>query len=184
MFNFLFMLIFSFSAFGSYVPKSKVDGSPVNASYVNQNKCESVSKEACIKLPRDYNHEYYDIQDQVELVPVFSKNQIDSCSGENDCQEKLESLICEDTEEVPIRTETEVYCTKQTGFKEVPTGGKVVKVNPSKKSVYDNAQQVKENEKQQEKNDILAIKQEILDGNNLNNEQVRKFRLYLLRAVE
>lgn len=149
----LILLLISFTASASYLPKSKVgqdtDGLTI---YSKKNKCEKEYSETCIKINGE------DISISKIRPEKWLKELAVNCSDSLDCQSKLEALVCSDKEWKPIKTETEVYCTK---FREE----KVVD-DDSKKAIKDAEIAAKEQEKldsKAERQEIKAMIQTIKD---------------------
>jgi len=106
--KFLILLSISFSAMANYIPKSKIE-SQSKTVWLKKSKCEKVELESCIKIDKDYSHEYSKIRPEKWL-----KEQAESCLDEIDCQSKFESLEClsDNFRKIKNIDSLEVYCTK------------------------------------------------------------------------
>jgi hypothetical protein len=133
----------------------------------------------------DLPHSVYSLKDievDDENSPKYSKTNPESCT--DDCIEKLSNKVCEN-DEYPIRTESEVYCSKLIGFNKKTV--QKIELDQAKKSDYDSAQLLKaENElKEKEIQDsikqiengkrVIAIMSMINRKKNLTTEQVAQF---------
>lgn len=100
--KFLIFFIITFNVFANYIDKSKV-GSCENGLTVYLTQ-----KENTIKIPSDYNCNYYEIVAETQM-----KEDVESCIDEADCQAKVASKICSSSQGEAVYTldPLEVYCT-------------------------------------------------------------------------
>jgi hypothetical protein len=103
--KFLILLLISFSAFGNYIPKSKV-GKDNLTVWNKKSKCEKSSEEKCIKIDKDYNKSYSKIIPETQM-----KQEVESCLDEADCQAKHELKSCKKGKPIKNLDLMEVYCT-------------------------------------------------------------------------
>lgn len=100
--KYLIILLITFSAFASYLPKSKVGQDTVGMKiYSKQSRCESQYQEACIKITENNSYN--------KIIPeqILEENNI-TCVL---CDDEYASLECSEGFS-PARGLTGVYCEK------------------------------------------------------------------------
>lgn len=186
--KFLLLLIFSFSASaGMFIPQSEIGDCSNSKSYKRRGSCKKESGEKCIKLPKKYDCNHYVLADEMiddPEDPIFSKNESESCSDEDDCQEKLESKVCSDSKESPIMTEDEVYCSKMLGYNQIKSGKKIASFDQAKKDAHDAQVQSEKDAKDQERADRKAEIQEIKGFiQNVNDSDLPNWHKKILKKL-
>lgn len=180
--KFLFvLLIFNLSVLNSlattYMPHSKIDG---NIHFgltlpLNKKKCELMYGEPCIGIPFNYNPSIHELIDErvADLSkPIYeAKSNVVTCSAEadnplteevdeslsqqEDCIAKESNLTCNVDEgyfKVRVADNSEVYCTKISGYEKKLTGNKVIVANEAKKALWDAAQSLEKDKKNKVRN--------------------------------
>lgn len=150
--KFLILLLISFTASASYLPKSKVgqdtDGMTI---YSKKEKCEKVYAEKCVEIKGEENKSFHVFVDDKN-----KKSQSSACVDEADCQSQFEALVC-DAEKgwSPVKNldQLEIYCTKF-----VPAH---IEVDPVAKQAYDDAKDAEKAAKLQAKADRKAEIEEL-----------------------
>lgn len=143
----LFILLMATSSFAQslYVPESKVgkgtDGLTIHKSKA---KCETQYSETCFDIKSTKNASYSEIIDEMVddySKPVNSKNEIEACSDQTDCETKNASKVCADSEESVFMAAdySEIYCSKLLRFEQKLSGRKIVSANETSKASYDAA---------------------------------------------
>ena len=152
--KYLILFLISFSTFAGMVKIAEFEAGDVKTFYVQECPGE------CIKVPNKLNLRYHvmvdETRDDVDN-PVNSKSEIETCIDDVDCQAKLVAKICTDVDEIAIKNldTMEVYCSKFLYYPQIPTGEKIIVVDPGLKAIY-NAE--KQAEKDQAKLDRDAKK--------------------------
>lgn len=102
----ILLFTFSISTFaGNFIPKDMVGNCEQKTVYTSSQGSDYVS------VPVGYNCQYY-----VWVEETVAQSDVQECSDEDDCQEKLEALTCSDSSYKAIKvTDTDpmqVYCYK------------------------------------------------------------------------
>lgn len=144
----LFLITFSITTSANYLPESKINGQAIEAGvavYQKKAKCEAVYSETCHHVPFQYNPEYHELVDEMVGDPasaVYSKNDIEACADQTDCETKNSSKVCTDLMENVYMAQdfSEIYCSKFLRFDaQIPSGKKIIVENATKKAAYDSA---------------------------------------------
>lgn len=149
---FFILIVFSFNSFAGYMLKSKIgDCTKPITVYLKAKKCPG----DCIKIPDQYNCATGKIDDEMidnTDSPIWgTRSLIETCSGEQDCKDKVLAKECIDGRTAYYNAEySEVWCNKITGYNKKASGRKIVVEDATKKAQY-------ETQKAQEKADKMAM---------------------------
>lgn len=140
----ILLFLMSFSAFGNYSKISEVETGSISKVFTKMKGC-GVS---CIKLPFGYNKSYHVVV--AEMIndftkPINSKNDIETCIDQTDCEVKNAVKSCADEFEIVFMAAdfSDIYCSKLTGYEQKLSGSKIVVEDVAKKAAYDSSQSAK-----------------------------------------
>lgn len=105
--------------------------------------CKDLPSEQCMCFD-NVNLRHVDIVDEMipdESKPTYSKNDIEVCVDQSDCESKNASKTCTDSQETVYMAQdfSEIYCSKLTGYEQKVSGRKVFLINLAKKAAADAA---------------------------------------------
>lgn len=183
--SFLVSILVSSICNAAFLTEADLESCENGRSFLLKSRCEKVSGETCYKVPKNYDCNYFRVSNvSVDdfSKPVFSKNEIEACSGEADCQSKIAAKTCSDTSEKALIGEgyTEVYCSKKTGFaqKLVPKAKKDLALKAS----YDALITSEKADAKAKRDEVKALKAKLRNGDLTDNE-IKKVLRFLLRNI-
>lgn len=141
MLNFIIgvILLFSLNSWAGYIPGSKIN-SCGRTDYSSKEVCESSEGESCHleTLGECGIYKLTDVLGDDNSKPIYSKNQVESCSDDTDCQYKLQNLVCVIQGESAIKNLDlmEVYCAGLTGY-EQKVISQLLEIDPALKAQKD-----------------------------------------------
>ncbi len=188
---FLVLTLFCLNCFAGFMSKSRMldpDTEALRPFHQTKKRCY-IFDDDCIKVPKKYDKHYFaELDTEVDDPerPKYSKNEIDSCGGEADCEAKLALKVCTDQLEKPLIDQffTEIYCsTYPTPIGYYKKTVKQIRIDPLKKAAYDAAQnEIKDQEK--EENDILKdMKAKLKNGEAWTPEEEIAFKKHVLKNL-
>jgi hypothetical protein len=136
-FSLLIIAFHQVQACSNSIPMSEVVKAVALEPDAGSKTCADLPQEQCVCYDGiDWNSA--DLVDN-EVVDFIRKEQVDSCASPEECQLKLEALVC--VKGKPIMTESEVYCAVEMMKKD----GKKLVESPVKKA----AKELKENDEKE-----------------------------------
>lgn len=152
----IIFLITSLKVFAaSYIPESAINGKePVNVVvFFDMGKCQDFHSSQCVEMPPLYNEKYYTLSDEMiddTTRPINSKNEIEPCLDQSDCESKNLVKTCSDNQEQVYMAKdySEIYCSKFLRYEQKLSGKKIVVVDDIKKAAYDLDQIAKKNKEE------------------------------------
>lgn len=126
----ILFFLFINTSFAGYVAESKINVCS-RLDYPLKERCEESEGESCYKVPSDSGEcGIFKIEDVVGVdlsKPIYSKNQVEECSDPEECQYKLENLLCiiQGEEAIKNLESMEVYCSRLTGYQEKVVGQQI-----------------------------------------------------------
>ena len=156
----ILILLSSFTCLGDYADKEEVRSGSVTKTYTKARDCLS----SCVHLPKDYNPAYHRLFKKMvddNSKPIYeSKSQVQPCSGEADCIDKISSLACDKSSGyIALRSQdnTEAYCTKLLGFEKIESDEEIVGVDESLKAQFDSSETLRKQQDQAISSALLRI---------------------------
>lgn len=138
----LIILFFSFQNVFScqnFLPLSEVVKAVNLDAGAGSVTCEQLPQEQCLCYEGINWHTAEIVDNQVDDLtkPLYSKNEVEECSGEADCQAKLSAKECAHQDETAFTDAefTEVWCSRLTGY-EQKIEGKKLQTSSSKLATY------------------------------------------------
>jgi len=145
----ILFLLFSISTFGeNWTSISKLG---TNQAFQMQSECERVTSSECFDLgdlPQSvYSVSIIEVDDLNK--PIYSKEDVQTCIDNDDCDGKFLSVVCTDNLSYPIKNYDllQVYCSKVVGYEK--KSKEVIALDHIKKTAYD-AQVLSDNAKKNE----------------------------------
>jgi hypothetical protein len=149
--------------------------------YFNKKKCESISKQGCLRWSGVIHHHEYAI-----LKPIYKNG--DPITQVVDCPEvvpvELSGTAPVDLTDTVLTSEPEV-CIEHLGYEQIDTGRKRVGIDKVKKAEYLAAKQADKDAIQAVKDATMALKQKLkFTEPDLTPDQIKKIFRYLLRNLK
>ena len=186
----LCFLIFSLNSFAGYMSKADMLDCEKSGRtfYLKQKLCKK-SHADCVEVPKSFHCKTYsELDTSVEDLdsPKFSKNEIETCIDQADCETKNAIKSCIDVEENVLMAQnySDIYCSKQIGYNQMTV--KMIREDPVKKSVWDAAKASKATKKDaRELNRVLlrGLVTSLKAGTDLTPAQNRKLQILLIRKL-
>lgn len=178
----LLFLLFSFSVFGNYAKLSEVETNSISTVFTRMKSCGN----DCIKIPLGYDSNYHRVIDGMKNDldnPIESKNDISPCSDKADCDAQNLIKVCTDIEETVYMAldYSDIYCSKITGYPQIPSGQKIVTEDIGLKTAYLAVEQSKKDAALAKKTDFLVLKTKLDSGGTLTPVELSAYLLYLSR---
>lgn len=135
----LILILFSFNSFADYINQENL----TNCLNDNTYSIKTRAINGYYKIPSNFNCKYYRLiavnQDDLNR-PIFTKNEVEACADQADCESKNGSKTCADGEESVIMAGdySEIYCSKNSGSYHQLSVTKV-REDASLKSAYESA---------------------------------------------
>jgi len=175
--KYLFLILFSITAQASnFIPVSSIINSN-GAGYSLLSDCQKASgeNEVCVDIADQpiSTYEVYTYQVDDETKPNFSKNNIEICLSIEDCQEKIKTKSCLNSEYPIFTPELELYCTKIISYEQKTM--KSIRQSATLLSAYIAQKALKEadelqEQKLQEKIKLIDAGKRVIALLNLRNE--------------
>lgn len=187
---FLICLLLSLNCAANWVKDSELISGDIKTVYLKKKKCGS----DCVKIPIRYNKNFHKrmevMIDDLSKPNYEAESQVESCSSESDCLEKLAAKDCGDSELAPYKKyvsaeNDKVYCTRIVSYQKKGTGSYEVRVDESLKSAYEALKAAKIAESNAVDSQLLYMEhgkriyasiQLLSKSKGLNKAQRRKFR--------
>lgn len=143
--------LFCYVAFGSESQVSEVENKLLDCNYPLKMFIKANCEGQCLKIPENFNESchYSEIIDEEiddPTKPVYSKNEVEACLDQADCEAKNATKTCIDSEESALMAQdySEIYCSKLLRFEKKLSGAKVLVENASMKATYEAAKAAKD----------------------------------------
>ena len=186
----LCFLLFTINVFAGYM--SKVDMFDCNKSgrtfYLKLQSCQKNHVD-CVSVPQDFHCKTFSEQDtQVDNLnsPKFSKNEIETCSNQTDCETKNGIKTCIDIDEQVLMAQdySEIYCSKPNGYNQMTV--RIIRENAAMKTADDALKAIeliKRNNRNTNRGQMRALTSSLKAGTDLNTVQRRKLDLLIIRKL-
>jgi len=191
--KYVFLFLFSFNCFaGGYMSESQMvrtDKNSLSQHFGNKLDCDKKYND-CKDYPDSYNWNTFSKQNtQVDdfSKPNYSKSEIDICSGETDCREKLDLKNCTDTMENKYINQvyTEIYCSKFISYDQMTV--LKIRLDTTKKAAWDAEKLAIKNKEDLRKTKISDTKKltvKLKDGEDLTLDERRVLDLLLIEKLK
>lgn len=178
----LFILLFTFSAHADrFVSLADMNSCQTSGAdlYSDRDNCEKSEGSVCVSFPGESCQDY-DVVDNM-VVDFIRKEKEESCLDLDDCQLKLEALVCEAGYPVKNLESMSVYCAVEFLKKD---GMKLV-VSPAKKAAREAAEKAAQDAKLAEAAEKELAVKEIVEGADVKGTTIAALRAEInaLRAL-
>ena len=159
--KFLILLILTIFSLSSFAENwTSINKLGTHQGFQLQQECERVTGQECFdlgELPDSvYSVTQIDVDDYKK--PIYTKNQVESCSDISDCDAKFVALVCIEKDESSIKNYDllQIYCSKVVGYEQKKKD--VITLDSVKKSAYDSEQIAKSQESYENFKISVALK--------------------------
>ncbi len=188
----LILMIFSVNVFADYMSRADIlDCNKLDkVAYPKLKTCQKVHAD-CMQIPESVvkNCEINSEQDtQVDDItkPKFTKNEIEVCSDQADCETKNGVKTCIDIDEQVLMAQdfSEIYCSKPNGFNQMTV--KQIRVDATKKAADDALKAnelIKTDNRNTNRSQMRGLISSLNAGTDLTAAQRRKLDLLIIRKL-